>query len=184
MLPLATLRSHYRNRIRGQMPSAKTTEEITERAGHVLAEVSNGLGIIVAPPIRRTILEHARMWLLPDGRVVVVLTTPGGSSRDKIIKPNRVFTQAELDATADFLNRHYSGWTLEAIREDLLIKLATERERYEGLIQSALTLCDPATLEEGPARQIYVEGTAQIVGAPEFSSQAQLKELLEAIEEK
>jgi len=170
--------------VHDQMSSAKTTEEITERAGHVLAEVSNGLGIIVAPPIRRTVLEHACMWSLPDGRVVIVLSSPGGSSRDKIVKPNRVFTQAELDATADFLNRHYSGWTLEAIREDLLIKLATERERYEGLIQSALTLCDPATLEEGPTRQIYVEGTAQIVGAPEFSSQSQMKELLEAIEEK
>lgn len=180
----ATLSVHDRDWIRGQMSSAKTTEEITERAGHVLAEVSNGLGIIVAPPIRRTILEHARMWSLPDGRVVVVLSSPGGCSRDKIIKPNRVFTQAELDATTDFLNRHYCGWTLEAIREDLLIKLATERERYEGLIQSALALCDPATLEEGPTREIYVEGTAQIVGAPEFSSQSQLKELLEAIEEK
>jgi heat-inducible transcriptional repressor len=166
------------------MAQAKTTEEITERAGHVLAEVSNGLGIIVAPPMRRTILEHARMWLLPDGRVVVVLTTPGGNTRDKIVKPNRMFTQVELDATAEFLNRQYSGWTLEAIREDLLLKLATERERYEGLAQSVLTLCDPATLDDGPARQVYVEGTAQIVGAPEFSSQAQLRQLLEAIEEK
>src|SRR5882724_12778617 len=144
------------------MSSAKTTEEITERAGHVLAEVSNGLGIIVAPPIRRTVLEHARMWSLPDGRVVVVLSSPGGSSRDKIIKPNRVFTQAELDATADFLNRQYWGWTLEAIREDLLIKLATESERYEGLIQSALTLCDPAALEDGPVREVYVEGRRKL----------------------
>jgi heat-inducible transcriptional repressor len=180
----ATLSVHDRDWIRSQMAAAKTTEEITERAGHVLAEVSNGLGIIVAPPMRRTVLEHARMWLLPDGRVVVVLTMPGGHTRDKIVKPNRMFTQLELDATAEFLNRQYSSWTLEAIREDLLIKLATERERYEGLIQSALTLCDPETLEDGPTRQVYVEGTAQIVGAPEFSSQAQLRELLEAIEEK
>src|SRR6059036_869784 len=47
-----TLSVHDRDWIRGQMSSAKRTEEITERAGHVLAEVSNGLGIIVAPPIR------------------------------------------------------------------------------------------------------------------------------------
>src|SRR5207237_7617844 len=170
--------------IQREMGGATSAVEITERAGHVLAKVSTGLGFIVSPPLGKTVLEHARMWLLPDGRVVVVLISPGGNTRDKILRPNRLFTQGELDATADFLNRHYSGWTLDAIREDLLIKLATESERYEGLIQSALTLCDPATLEEGPARQIYVEGTAQIVGAQEFSSQAQMKELLEAIEEK
>jgi len=180
----ATLSVRDRDWIRGQMSSAKTTEEITERAGHVLAEVSNGLGIIVAPPLRRIVLEHARMWLLPDSRVVVVLLSPGGTSRDKIVNPNRRFTQAELDATAEFLNQHYSGWTLETIREDLLLKLATERERYEGLIQSALTLCDPAALEDSLGRDVYVEGTAQIAGAPEFSNQAQLRQLLEAIEEK
>src|SRR5262249_56299479 len=98
--------------IRSQMAAAKTTEEITERAGHVLAEVSNGLGIIVAPPIRRIVLEHARMWLLPDGRVVVVLTTPGGNTPDKIVTPHPSFPQQQLDATAEFLNRQYSGWTL------------------------------------------------------------------------
>jgi heat-inducible transcriptional repressor len=170
--------------IRREMGGAKTAAEITERAGHVLAEVSNGLGIIVSPPLGRTVLEHARMWLLPDGRVVVVLISPGGNTRDKILRPQRPFTQSELDATADFLNRHYSGWTLEAIRADLLQKLATDRERYEGIVRSALAFCDPAALGEGEASQVHVEGTAQIVGAAEFSSQAQLRELLAAIEEK
>jgi len=166
------------------MGGAKTASEITERAGHVLAEVSNGLGIIVSPPLGRTVLEHARMWLLPDGRVVVVLISPGGNTRDKIVRPNRPFAQAELDATADFLNRHYSGWTLEAIRGDLLLKLATDREQYEGIIGNALTLWDPAMLGENQTSQVHVEGTAQIVGTPEFTNQAQLRELLAAIEEK
>src|SRR5260370_17091872 len=95
-----------------------------------------------------------------------------------------MFTQLELDATADFLNRHYSGWVLEAIRRDPLQKLATERERYEGIVQSALSLCDPAVLGDESALQIHVEGTAQIPGTPEFANQAQLRELLAAIEEK
>src|SRR2546428_10812560 len=123
----ATITTVDREWIQREMGGATSAAEITERAGHVLAEVSNGLGIIVSPPLGKTVLEHARMWLLPDGRVVVVLISPGGNTRDKILKPGRLFTQTELDATADFLNRHYSGWTLEAIRADLLQKLATER---------------------------------------------------------
>ena len=94
-----------------------------------------------------------RMWLLPDGRVVVVLISPGGVTRDKILRPHRHFSQPELDRIAEFLNQHYSGWTLEAIRGDLLQKLANERERYEGIVQSALTLCDPAVLGEDNALQ-------------------------------
>jgi heat-inducible transcriptional repressor len=100
------------------------------------------------------------------------------------LRPHRPFTQIELDATADFLNRHYSGWTLEAIRADLLQKLASERERYEGLVQSALSLCDPAVLGDESSLHVHVEGAAQIVGAAEFADQAQLRDLLAAIEEK
>ncbi len=180
----ATLSVVDREWISREFRSATTPTEITERAGHVLAEVSNGLGIIVSPALAKTVLEHARMWLLPDGRVVVVLISPGGSTRDKILRPNRVFTQTDLDAIADFLNRHYSGWTLEAIRGDLLQKLATERERYEGIARSALSLCDPAVLGDESTHQVHVEGTAQIAGAPEFAGQAQLRDLLAAIEEK
>src|SRR5712672_1716731 len=153
----ATISAVDKDWIRREMGSPTNAAEITERAGHVLAEVSNGLGIIVSPPMAKTVLEHARMWLLPDGRVVVVLISPGGNTRDKILRPTRRFSQPELDATAEFLNRHYSGWTLETIREDLLQKLANERERYEGIVQSALTLCDPAVFGEDLARQVHVE---------------------------
>jgi heat-inducible transcriptional repressor len=180
----ATLTPEDREWIRREMSSGTTPGDLTERAGHVLAEVSKGLGIVVSPPLRRAVLEHARMWLIPDGRVVVVLISPGGNTRDKVVRPSRPFTQSELDTTAQFLNTHYVGWTLEAIRTDLLNKLATERERYELIANSALTLCDPAILSDNPQSQIYVEGTAQIATAPEFASQAQLGELLAAIEEK
>jgi heat-inducible transcriptional repressor len=180
----ATLSVEDREWIHREMTSGSGQSGIAERAGHVLAEVSKGVGIVVAPPLRKAVLEHARMWLLPAGRVVVVLISPGGDTRDKVLRPARVFTQAELDDTANFLNTHYTGWTLESIRDDLLQKLATERERYDTIAQSVLTLCAPEVLGESTERRMYVEGTAQIVTAPEFADQAQLRDLLAAIEEK
>jgi len=180
----ATLGAEDRDWIQRELASAQTPEQIVERAGHVLAEVSRGLGIIVSPPLAKTVLEHLRFLLLPDGRIVVVLISSGGSARDKVIRPERPFTQGELDSTADYLNRHYTRWMLAAIRADLLARLASERERYDRLVSNALTLCDPNLLADAPARQLYVEGAAQIASAPEFADQTQLRELLSAIEEK
>jgi heat-inducible transcriptional repressor len=164
--------------IRGELAAASTPEEMTERAGHVLAAISHGLGIVVAPPMSRAVVEHLRFLLLPDGRVVVVLVSTGGSTRDKILRPERPFTQDELDRTADYLNRHYTGWTLANIRADLVNKLASERERYDRLASNALLLCDPGLLGEAPSRQVHVEGAAQI------ADQDELRNLLVAIEEK
>lgn len=169
--------------IRREMSSASSPEEMTERAGHVLAAISQGLGIVVSPPLGRTILEHMRFLLLPDGRVVVVLITVGGAARDKILRPERHFAQEELDRTADYLNCHYKGWTIEAIRADLMDTLARERERYDEIVRIALDLCDPV-LSSTLTQQLYVEGAARIAAAPEFADQTQLRELLAAIEEK
>ena len=180
----ATLSHEDQEWIRRELASAATPEQITERAGHVLAAVSHGLGIIVSPPLSKTVLEHVRFLLLPDGRVVVVLISTGGGAHDKVVRLERPFTQPELDRTADYLNRHYLGWTFEAIRADLLARLASEHERYDQLVSNALVLCDPSILADAPARQIYVEGAAQIAVALEFTDQTQLRELLEAIEEK
>src|ERR1700719_3293500 len=46
----ATLSPEDEEWIRGEFAAAGTAEEIAERAGHVLAEVSRGLGIVVSPP--------------------------------------------------------------------------------------------------------------------------------------
>ncbi|HWQ03704.1 MAG TPA: HrcA family transcriptional regulator, partial [Candidatus Nitrosotenuis sp.] len=170
--------------IRGELAAARSPEEIMERASHVLAAISHGLGIVVSPPLSRTVLQHIKFLLLPDQRVLVVLVSEGGLTRDKIFRPGRMLTQAELDNTADYLNRRYSGWTLADIRSHLQGIIARERERYDQLVNNALLLCDPKILGDDPKQQVYVEGAAQIATAPEFADQSQLRDLLAAIEEK
>lgn len=180
----ASLSPQDEDRIRGEFAAANAAEEIAERAGHVLAEISKGLGIVVSPPISKSVLEHVRFVLLPDGRIVVVLVSAGGNTRDKVIRPERVFAQQELDQTAEYLNRNYVGCVLDAIRADLLSRLAKEEEEYAALARNALALCDPAMLGHGASQRIYIEGAAQVAAAPEFNDQSQLRDLLAAIEEK
>jgi heat-inducible transcriptional repressor len=180
----ATASPHERDWIRRELESAQTPEAVMERASHVLAAVSRGLGILISPPLAKSAIEHARFLLLPENRVLVVLITAGGATRDKVIRPERSFSQEDLDRVSDHVNRHYPGWTLEAIRADLRSQVARDRERYGQIAGDALVLCDPAILGDAGERRIYVEGAAQIATAPEFTSQDQLRELLEAIEEK
>ena len=170
--------------IRRELDSAQTPEALMERASHVLAAVSRGLGIFVSPPLARSVVEHVRFLLLPDQRILIVLVSSGGLTRDKLIRPARAFRQEDLDTLADYLNRHYVGWTLEAMRADLRVQRELDREQYGRLAGDALLLCDPVVLDDGAERKVYVEGAAQIASSVEFANQEQLRELLEAIEEK
>lgn len=179
-----TLESEDREWIERELGAAQTPEDLMERASHVLAALSKGLGIVVTPSLSRTVLEHVRFLLLPDGRLVVVLVTNGGHARDKVIRVEQVFQQDELDRTAEFLNTHYRGWTLDGIRRDLTEKIERERERYDRLAANALLLCAPEIMDDGAPVQVYVEGAAQIATAPEFAGEDELRGLLGAIEHK
>lgn len=170
--------------IRQELATARTPEEIMTRASHVLATLSRGLGIIIAPPLGQIVLEFIRFLLLPDNRLLVVLVSAGGRTRDKLLHVERGFTQAELDETAQYLNTEYRGWTLGAIRTDLQAGLTRDRERYDKLRTDALLLCDPALLGGDEPTQVYVEGAAQIATAADFADERELGELLGAIEQR
>jgi heat-inducible transcriptional repressor len=180
----ATASPEDREWIRRELEAAPTPEAVMERASHVLAAVSRGLGIFISPPLARSVVEHLRFLLLPDNRILVVLVSTGGQTRDKVIRPERTFRQEDLDQIAAHLNRHYVGWTLDAMRADLRSQVERDRERYGRLAGDALLLCDPSVLGDSSERTIYVEGAAQIAVSPEFTNQEHLRELLEAIEEK
>jgi heat-inducible transcriptional repressor len=180
----ATASPGDRQWIRRELESAQTPEAVMERASHVLSAVSRGLGIFISPPLACSVVEHVRFLLLPDSRVLVILIAAGGLTRDKAIRPERNFRQEDLDRISEYLNRHYAGWTLEAMRTDLRAQVERDREQYGRIAGDALTLCDPAVLGDAAERKIYVEGAAQIAAAPELADQDQLRELLAAIEEK
>jgi heat-inducible transcriptional repressor len=180
----ATASPEDRQWIRRELETAETPEAVMERASHVLSAVSRGLGIFISPPLARATVEHVRFLLLPDKRVLIVLVASGGQTRDKLIRPGQSFTQEELDRVAAYLNRHYVGWTLDAMRTDLRAQVERDRERYGNLAGDALMLCDPAILGNSGECKVYVDGAAQIASTIAFTSQEQLRELLEAIEEK
>lgn len=170
--------------IRREMDSAASFEQAVERAGHILAKVSHGLGWILSPPLARSAIEHIRFLLMPDGGVLVILVSEGGRTRDKIIRTDTAFSQPELDRIAGDLNGHYPGWTIEAIRADLSRRLERDQDSYGYLAARAILLCDPGLFGDDEGRQLYVEGAAEIVAAPEFSDPERLSDLMAAIEEK
>jgi heat-inducible transcriptional repressor len=180
----ATASPEDRQWIRRELAAAQTPEAVMERASHVLAAVSRGLGIFISPPLASSVVEHLRFLVVPDNRVLVVLVTTGGLTRDKVIHPERNFRQEDLDRIASHLNRHYVGWTLAAMRADLRAQVERDREQYGRMAGDALMLCDPTVLGDSSERKIWVEGAAQMASAVEFTNQEQLRELLEAIEEK
>ena len=161
-----------------------TAEELLPRASHVLAELAQGLGIVISLPVTREPLEQVRFLQMEGSRVLVVLLTRTGQVRDVLVRLPKPFTPEELECTAEYLNDNFAGWALASIPVELERRAARDRSRYERLARKAALLCRESLAGIGEGAVVYVEGTPHLIQQAEEAGRDELRELLETIEQK
>lgn len=156
-------------------------ETLLERVPHVLAELCHGVGLMLAPPLIGTALDQVRFVHLDDHRVLAVVVTRAGLVRDKVVRTRERFSADELGRMSTYLNQHFRGWTLQAIRAEMERRVAAERSRF---LRQALALCcesfQPGA-EHGP---LHMEGVAHLTEQLAGARPEEWRELLQALEEK
>lgn len=158
-------------------------EEVLGRTSRVLSLVSGNLGVVIRLPLS-VVLEHIHFVHVSERRILVVVVSPGSQVHKRLIRVEFDLSQLELEAASNYLNRHYRGWELPQIREDLEKKLAEERSTYDGLLTALKQLNDRGMLEENSPPEIFLEGASNLIGRPELADPAQLRRLIQALEEK
>ncbi len=82
--------------------------------------------------------RHIEFLSLSERRVLVIIVSPEGDVQNRIIHTQTVFTQSQLLEAANFLNAHYAGLTMEAVRERLKTEVDMLRGEIASLMQAAV----------------------------------------------
>ena len=164
-------------------PTAASPHQLLENASHVLSRLSRNVGFVLAPDIGRTTFMHLDFVRLPPPRVLVVMVSRSGIVTNKVIEVEEQPNQDELQACANYLNTHFAGMSLQAIRARLLELMKEEKALYDTLLQRVVSLGERA-FEAAGEGSVYLEGTANIVDQPEFEDVSRMKALFETFEEK
>jgi heat-inducible transcriptional repressor len=173
-------------RLRQQAGDAPLIDDLLSSASHVLSAVSRHVGFAIAPPNAQAVFHRIEFVPLHGHRILVVLVARGNQVSQKTIDVGEEITQAELEKAANFLNREFSGRTLEEVREGVLTRLREERTLYDQLLGLALRLASSsfATTEQP---MVSIDGTSslleEVVRASGLSLPA-LRALLTMVEEK
>ena len=175
------------NRSLGLNPNEEVQpEKLLEKTSQLLSALSDNVGIVVTPSLANDVLQHIKFVQLADKKILVVLVSAPNIVHHKIIRLESVFSQDELDRTANYLNAEFAGKNLTAIRGEILSRMHEEKALFDKMLQTAMILCSESLVGDDAATgAVYVDGASNIVAKPDFSGKfEQLRGLLRTIEEK
>ena len=162
---------------------AVNLEEIMKRISHHLSQISNQVGIILAPKFSFTTFKHIEFINLRQKQVLAIFITKSGMIQNRLINFDEDLSQDTLDKITKYLNEQFMGMTLYEIREKLHEMMLEEKRLYDKLVARALTLSNLA-FSNTEEEEIYFDGTANILNHPEFSDVEEMKKIFAAFEQK
>lgn len=157
--------------------------ELLRNASRLLSAFTQQVGMVLAPKANDIGFKHIDFVLLKPGLVMAILVVEGGIVQNKIISADPALNTDDLIKYNNYLNHLFEGRTLAQVRSQILREMDTFRQQYQSLARQALSLAQQAFATD-KEREVFVEGTVNFFGHPEFSNPAKLRELLFMLEER
>jgi len=126
-------------------------------ASRLLSELTQMAGVVTLPKRELVCLRHIEFLSLSHTRVLVIFVTNEQEVHNKIIHTSKIFSPAELQQAANYLNSIYSGRSLDAVRKAVLKELQEDQERMTNLSGTDLHL--PEGCRAGKPDMTNLSGT-------------------------
>jgi heat-inducible transcriptional repressor len=157
--------------------------DLLAEASRQLSHFSHHVGLVMAPQIDQIVVEHVEFVRIEPRRVVAIVVGRSGVVHNRILDLPEPIEQGDLDRAGGYLSEEFHGRTLDEIRELLRIRLSEERAAYDRLVAASLDLGRRAVEAESPV-DVFVNGTSNLLGSPEFVDPEKIKSLMQALERK
>jgi heat-inducible transcriptional repressor len=156
-------------------------QRVLSHAAQMLSSLSQFVGVVVAPR-RASVFRHIEFLSLSERRVLVIIVSPDGDVQNRIIHTQVNFTQSQLLEAANFLNAHYAGLTMEAVRERLKTEVEALRGEIADLMKAAVDIGAESADEQD---DLVVSGERNLLSVSEFSSDmGNLRRMFDLFEQK
>ena len=160
-------------------------EDILQKAAQVLGVLTQELGVAVAPSFDAAILERLELVPASEERLLMVLLLRGGSAKTIFVEVSSAFPRQALNSLASVLNERLSGLSLREIRNTLRERLKDvsiqpeENELLNIFVEEADAIFQGSSDADRP---IVLSSATMLAEQPEFSSNDQMRNLLELTE--
>lgn len=174
---LAELASEAREQLQPDQP-----QRVIANAANILSSLSQFVGVVTAPR-KASVFRHIEFLRLGDKRVLVILVSPDGDVQNRVIFTAEDFSQSQLVEASNILTSHYSGLTIDEMRERLRSEVDQLRGDIATLMQAAVQAGGEALAESSD--QLVLSGERNLLTVEDFSHDlGSLRRMFDLFEQK
>ncbi|MGZ4999811.1 MAG: heat-inducible transcriptional repressor HrcA [Methylomonas sp.] len=162
---------------------ADMVSDVVGKASKLLSDITKMAGVVTLPRRESVALRHIEFLPMSSTRVLVIFVTDGQEVHNKIINTSKVFSPAELQQAANYLNSVYTGRSLAKIRELIVGDLEHDRNQVNQGMIDAVSMAQ-LTFSQQPQDDYVLSGETNLMGFSELSDMDRLKQLFEAFSQK
>ncbi len=176
-LTLDTLGAEARDQLQPDQP-----QRVIASAAQMLSSLSQFVGVVTAPR-KASMFQHIEFLRLGDKRVLVILVAPDGDVQNRVIFTAQDYSQPQLLEASNILNAHYSGLSLDEMRERLKNEVDQLRSDIATLMQQAVQAGGEVMAENSD--QLVLSGERNLLTVQDFSNDlGSLRRMFDLFEQK
>lgn len=184
LLEIEPLREADFSQLRAQMAPGVSTQSLLAQASEVLSSMSQFVGVVTVPQRNTSAFKHIDFMALDDNRILVIMVFPDNEVQNRIVQLPRFVSTQELEQTANYLNRHFSGLGFAQIRCRLLFEMQQAKTELDQLLNAALDISQQLLLQDNKPDDLLLSGQTRMMGVQGMSDMEHLRSLFDAFSQK
>lgn len=156
-------------------------DELMVVTSRLLSSISEEVGLVTFPSLEKGVFKHIELVEIDKNKILIVLVTRSGLIKNIIVEFDEMFKKNDLNKIANFLNNRFNGIPLYEIKKSLTQQLLIEKDSLFYILDEAKKIID--LMLNSIRGRIYLEGTSNVIGQPEFRKNLdKIESLLEVLE--
>ena len=167
------------------IPGELERKNLVEAASGLVSRLTNLAGVVTLPRRRHAALRRVDFLPLSNDRVLVILVIDDAEVQNRIIHTGRIYSPSQLENAANYLNRHFGGKALTAIRRTLFEEMRQARQDMDAMMAATLEVAEKVFSGSDETQEDFVlAGETNLMDVRELCDVDKLRELFEVFNQK
>lgn len=185
MLKVQPLQKQMFSKLKQQLNPDQDKDTLISQANQMLSELTHMAGVITVPKNSESKLRHIEFLSLPENKVLAILVTNEKEVQNRVIHLEKAYSAEQLQAAANYLNQHFSGQDIYAVRKELLSDLNHTRNNMDAVMSTVIDVAEKALPGFEQKDEPYlVQGKTNLVRYGGETNMENMQHMLEMFDQK